>query len=168
MTSTRAPFHHKKNAQALSDIAGDILEPLFAKRGFSNTELIACWPEIAGEAFAEISLPEAILWPKQSMIEKGELAKLVVRIENGFALSFQQEWPRICERLNQMFGYNAIGGLKLQQGKLPSVRKKDQRIHKSLSESERNYLLQATHHIKDEALRDALQRLGKAVLSEHK
>ncbi len=140
----------------------------FERYGFGYGELLARWPEIVGADLAEVSAPERIKWPRRhdGRPDRGQPGggTLVVRVAEGRGLELHYLSPRIIERINGFYGYTAIAGLKLLQGKLPKAnarllrRKPDPA---SLAKVE-----QRLHAIGDEQLRRSLKRLGEGVLSQ--
>jgi hypothetical protein len=155
----------KRYARALGDIAGGILQPVFSKKGFSQTELISGWADIVGPDYADVSMPEQIKWPRRNDPDRYAGATLIVRIEGAFALGFQHEWPVISERLNVMFGYKAISELRLIQG---SVQKpgRHRPEPKQLDEDTKQSIQALTKDIDDEALRKSLEKLGESIYRE--
>lgn len=132
---------------------------VFDRHGFAYGEVIARWPDIAGEALARHCRPERIKWPRGS----GEEARqsggtLVIAAAPGRALDLQYEVPRIIERVNAFYGYGAIAAIKVVQasGPIGGVAKPAPRPLKSVPD-------QVLAKIEDNQLRAALARLGQAV-----
>jgi hypothetical protein len=84
---------------------------VFRKFGFINYEIIAKWPYIIGEQFAQICSPDKIIFPPHKTNE----GTLVINITNpGFALSIQAQEARIVEKISTFFGYCAVHRIKVR------------------------------------------------------
>ena len=138
----------------------ELTRSAFARYGFAQAELLARWPEIAGEELSRVSEPERIKWPRGL----GDNAQrtggtLVIRAAPGRGLELQYEVPRIIERLNRFFGYGAIASIKIvQAGSWPATGPAP------LPELPQKKLFeQSVAAIEDDGLRAALERLGAGV-----
>ena len=138
----------------------------FARYGFAYGELMARWPEIAGERLAQHCEPERIKWPRGS----GENAQkmggtLVIRAEPGRGLDLQYQTHQIIERINQFYGYGAITSIKIMQGHIAntkSLKNKDISLDSKIEKALETRL----ESIADEKLKQALHRLGAGALSK--
>jgi len=152
-------------ARPLADLLKGTLDPLLARRGFSQSDLIFYWDEIAGQRLAEHSQPIKLAWPARVSRDENALATLFLRIEPGFALEFQHLCPVIIDRVNAHLGWRCIGKLTLKQGpleKLASCRSPRPRPDSRAQSHASRYVAE----IENEALRAALARLGAWVLSK--
>ncbi len=147
---------------ALSTLVGRVLDPLSAKRGFANAELIAAWPQIAGPRYAETTQPENIAWPRGPGAQDG--GTLTLRVEPSVALYLQHETGQLIERVNGFLGFGAVRRIRIVQK--PLERKARKRVVEApaLSASEEAELDGAVAGIDHDGLRDALKRLGRGVL----
>ena len=80
------------------------------QRGFAQTRLLTHWPEIAGEAIAAVARPVDISYGRQGM---GATLTLLTTGAQALALEMQKEALR--ERINAVYGYNAIARIRLTQ-----------------------------------------------------
>jgi len=149
-----------KPVRPLADVLRKTLNDAFAQQGFASTELITRWPEIVGAEIAAHSEPEKIRWPRQVAVETPEPATLLLRVEGPTAIEIQHLSGVILERVNRFFGWQAVAQLALRQAPLtrrpaspPAApdRETAARIAATLGD------------ITDDALRDAVARLGAAV-----
>lgn len=144
-------------AASLSAVTRDV----FGKRGLADGAIVKDWPTIAGDQMARYSQPEKIVYPR------GEKAggTLHLTIANGsMAVELQHLEPLLVERINGYFGYGAIERLKITQGPLPEPDEKADNPVRSLEPGEEADLAESLMDVEDEALRDALQALGRAVI----
>jgi hypothetical protein len=150
-----------KRVRPLADVLRKTLNEAFAQQGFASTELITRWPEIVGAEIAAHSEPEKIRWPRHSGNEAPEPATLVLRVEGPTAIEIQHLSGVIIERVNRFFGWQAVAQLALRQAPLtrPAKAKPPPAPDPAAAASVAATLRDVT----DEALRDALARLGAAV-----
>ena len=75
-------------SRPLADLVGPIIDPVLAKRGFGQSDVILYWDEIVGARLASMSQPVKLNWPPRPRGAGGGSApaSLVVRVESGFAL----------------------------------------------------------------------------------
>jgi hypothetical protein len=88
---------------------------------------------------------------------------MVMRVESAFALEMQHLAPVVIDRINAHYGWRCIGRLVLKQG---PVRRAGlpQKVEPTLSEQDRRRVADAVDQVGEDALREALARLGQAVL----
>lgn len=148
-------------AKPLSALLGNAINDAFAKQGFASRELVTRWADIVGASVAAHSEPLKIQWPRPVENQPQEPATLVLRVEGPMALEIQHSSDVIIERVNRFFGWAAIGRLALRQAPLDRPEPKPRRQPPDPAEVER--VAATLGPIADEALRDALARLGAAI-----
>ncbi|MCB5409611.1 DUF721 domain-containing protein [Pseudogemmobacter faecipullorum] len=79
-------------------------------RGFAVSRLITHWAETVGEDLARVTRPVKIGWAREGM---GATLSLLVNGAHAPMISMQLE--RIRERVNAVYGYNAISRISLTQ-----------------------------------------------------
>ncbi len=159
VTETTA-VNKPRPARMLADVAKGFLAESFAKQGFTATELVTRWREIAGAEIAAHSEPLKIRWHRTTDSEPAEPATLVLRVEGPAAIEIQHLSNVIIERVNRFFGWQAVGQIALRQAPLtrrerPAPRKADT--------AEAARIANTLNEIEDVDLRIALGRLGAAV-----
>jgi hypothetical protein len=146
----------------LSDLVGRCLGDVFAKQGFAGAELVTHWPDIVGPEIAAFAEPLKMQWPRGSAQDAPEPATLVLRAEGPAAIEVQHLSGAIIDRVNQFFGWRAVGRISLRQaplaGKQPAQPARPQ-IDPARAAAEEERL----RDIADAGLRTALGRLGAAV-----
>ena len=130
------------------------------QRGFAEGGLIAEWPSIVGEAIATRCHPTRARPVRTGRNSEGTVT---LRVEPGFALELQHLEPQIIERINGHYGYAAITRLILHQGPLGAPRRPRPLPPRPLSAAEEAELRQRVAPVEDDALRGALERLGRAM-----
>jgi hypothetical protein len=143
-------------AAALPRLAG----PLLGRRGLGEAQLLKDWASIVGADLAEHATPTKLSFPRGERRD----GTLKLRVSPGIAPELQHREPQILERINAFFGYRAVARLALVQG--PPLRGVDRRppSPRPLAAAESAALEQRLAGIEDPALRDALERLGRAVI----
>ncbi len=131
-----------------------------ARRGFAEARLLLDWPSIVGETMARHTLPERLARPRG---EGGGV--LHVRVAGAFALELQHLEPVVIERINAHFGHAAVARLKMTQG-LPAPPVRPRRRPKPLGAAAETALAASVERIGDDRLKEALARLGRAILAE--
>jgi len=157
-------IHMNKSARGfprpLSDLLGATLNETLKSQGFASAEIIARWPEIAGPEIAAHSEPIKIAWPRRGEDETAEPATLVLRVEGPAALEIQHLSAVILDRVNRFFGWQAIGRIALRQAPLHRKERPASPPAPDPAVAER---IADGLPIEDQALRQALGRLGAAI-----
>jgi hypothetical protein len=148
--------------RAFSERLEKVTRPLLGRQGLAVAGLLHDWPDIVGEELAAVSLPRKISFPRRDRRSDGTL---VLRVAPGHAILLQHLQGPICERVNGYLGYAAVTRLRLMQGPLALRAARPQAVPARLSPAREAALAAKTGEIEDEALRAALNRLGRAVLA---
>ena len=156
--------HRRRGPVLLAELVGKAIGPLAARRGFGTADLIAAWPEIVGTRFADCTRPDRIAWPKGAANE-GKHALLVVRVDGPAAVLFQHETGQIVERANAFLGYAAIGQVRIVQGPVGKTGGEAPTLPTPIGAEDEARLGNAIAPVDNDALRSALDRLGRGVLS---
>jgi hypothetical protein len=166
-------------SRPLADLVGAVIDPVLARQGFSQSDLILYWDEIAGERLAAMSQPIKLQWPKRpdwsrapesrrdrsGGHERQDSATLVVRVESGFALEMQHLSGALIDRVNAHLGWRCVGRITLKQG--PVERRRAGRAVKLAPDAEIERAAEMiVTGIEDAPLRSALLRLGASVLAK--
>ena len=133
---------------------------VMGRRGFVEARLMLDWPAVVGEALGRHSMPERLQRGRGPVP-----GQLLVLVESAFALELQHLAPLVVDRVNGYFGYQAISGLKLRQGRIPMTPTKRRRRPPPLSAAAQVELQERLSGIGDPELKAALDRLGRAVLA---
>lgn len=152
------------NPVPVSDLAGEILDPVLRRRTGMSLALVQSWEEIAGPRLAAKSRPQKIQWPRRlGDDDPFEPAVLVVACEGLAALHLQHETTEVISRVNAFLGYSAIGRIRIVQ-KPVSVPVRPKPTVRPLTPPEAQRLSKTVGGIEDEGLRAALERLGSTVI----
>lgn len=158
------PFAVNKPSQSfakpLRDLLGKVVGETFSRQGFASAELVTRWTEIVGTEIAAHSEPIKIQWPRAAEEAVRPPGTLILRVEGPAAIEIQHLAEVICERVNRFLGWRAIDRIALRQAPL---RRAIERPATVLDPAAAARIAAAMPEISDEALRQALARLGAAV-----
>jgi hypothetical protein len=140
----------------LPHIAGAVL----GRRGLGAGRLLADWAAIVGADLAELAQPDKLSFTP------GERSQgtLRLRVAPTAAVEIQHRAPIIIERINGALGYAAVARLALVQAPLPNRRPRKPAPPRTLEPAERQALDRRLATVTDPELREALDRLGQAVI----
>jgi hypothetical protein len=170
----------KSFARPLADYVLRELDPLVAARGFGEASLLLCWREIVGARIARICAPASLQWPPRPRTKPVEQpggkhrektprepATLVLRVDPGFGLELQHLAPTIIDRVNAHLGWRCVARISLRQEELPEAA--PQRASRArpprADPAAHARAVEAAAGVAEEALRDALIKLGERALA---
>lgn len=137
-------------------------------RGFAQSRLLTHWSEIAGEDTAAISRPVEVSYGRGGM---GATLTLLTTGANAPMLEMQKEQLRV--KVNSVYGYNAIARVRITQtaatgfaeGQVAFEGQKPTQAVVS-DPAIRSRAAETARPVSDDALRDALARLGENILNK--
>ncbi|GJE55395.1 MULTISPECIES: DUF721 domain-containing protein [Methylobacterium] len=150
----------------LADLIEACIGPAFAAQGFASTDILAAWPEIVGERLGRACQPVKLEWPRRPRGEttgRAESGTLVVRVEGAFALELQHLVPVVIQRINAHYGWACIGRIVMKQGRVHTGQRRS--VLPTIDPARRGEIALAVSRIEEDGLRDALDRLGIAVIA---
>lgn len=161
------PRFTRKGVAQVSEIANPLIDRVLAKKAGISTALLGSWDEIAGEDFAASTRPEKITWPRRdySGPDGGyEPGVLTIACEGARALFLTHAQGELITRINGFFGFPAIRRIRIVQKPVaqPGPRR---RRPPPLSGAAAEKLEDMMEGMEEGRLREALKRLGTAVLS---
>ncbi len=155
-------------ARPLGDLIGKMMDPACRRRGFATADLIADWPDIVGERYGERVRPERLIWPRSGRSEEPEPATLVVHTDGATALFLSHDLPQVIERINGFFGWAAVGRIRIMQRPVQPPRRRLRPVLRPLSPSEEAEIEAKVAPVTNPRLREALSRLGRAVVARNR
>ena len=148
------------DARAISDLLPDIGRAAFRRFGFVQSSVVSRWREIVGATYADVSVPEAIRFPRGE--RAGGTLELVVT--GAFAPQLQAVQGEIIERVNRFFGYAAVAKIRMRHGQVTPVQTAPARPHPTPSLRPVSIELgDSLRAIVDPELSAVLQSLAEAV-----
>jgi hypothetical protein len=161
---------YSKGFQKTSALLREPIRKAGETRGFAVTKVLTHWAEIVGNDTAEICKPVDVKYGRQ-----GFGATLTVLTTGAQAPMLEMQKEKLRERVNAAYGYNAIARLRITQT-APTGFAEGQALftHKPKT-AEKVVTAEVTQAaalvaapVKDEGLRQALERLAQNVLSHSK
>lgn len=131
------------------------------KRGFLESAIVHRWASIVGEDVAGWCAPDKVAFPR----DRRAGATLHLVVPGARALELQHLEPVLLERINTVFGYDAVTRITIRQGPLPEPRRKPRPAPRPLDRREESWVADQVVEFRDQDLKNALQALGRAVLS---
>ncbi|MGH6680770.1 MAG: DUF721 domain-containing protein [Bradyrhizobium sp.] len=162
------PRRRTFTSRPLADLIGSAIDPVLARQGFGQSDIILFWDEIVGPRLASMSEPLCLRWPPRGRggTERNFApATLVVRVESGFALELQHLTALVTERINAHLGFACVNRIVLKQGPLtrraPAPPRRQPPSQAALAAA-----AERVGNIGHEQLQQALTRLGARVLTQ--
>jgi hypothetical protein len=134
--------------------------PILGKQGLGEAKLLSEWAAIVGTTLAGHCWPVKLAFPRGQRQE----GTLRLRVAPGVAVEIQHREPVILERINAYFGYRAVARLAIVQGPPPPRSEVPPTPPRPLLPSEQAALRERLEGVEDPTLRDALERLGSAII----
>jgi hypothetical protein len=154
-----------RNPVPVSDLAGEILDPVLRKRAGVSIGLVQSWEEIAGPGLSAHTRPEKIVWPRRMHEDDPfQPATLVIACEGFAALRVQHETGEIVARVNAFLGFNAIGRIKIVQKPVRKAPERSKPRLKPVTAAEEARIAKVVGGVEDEGLRASLEKLGRTIL----
>jgi len=136
-----------------------IVRPIFKARGLMEGKIITHWPQIVGEKFARLALPEKITFARGKKTE----GTLHLSVTSSGALLLQYAQDLILEQVNTYFGYKALSTLRMTHGFIPPKEALASLPPALLTQEDKQWLVSQTEAICDPELKECLEKLGEAV-----
>jgi hypothetical protein len=147
----------------MAQMVPKLTETALGKRGLAQANLIVDWPSIVGEDKATTCQPEKLIFPRGQRNN----GTLHLRVTSTTALELQHDSPQLIDRINGYFGYAAVESIRLIQAPLKHpIIQENPRPRRTPEWGEIRALEDRLEGIEDAELRETLQRLGTAILSE--
>lgn len=153
----------RNKAVQLGDMIGNALDPALRRRGFASRDLIANWGAIAPTPYDKIAMPDKLNWPRRDRPDP-EGAVLYLRCMEGHALALAHEGPAIAAAINRYFGYLLVSSVRLSPTPFVPPRPLREEPPTPLPREKQEHLNAALSMVEDEALREALTRLGTGIM----
>ena len=105
-----SPTRRQRGFEPASGLLKDRIRAAGETRGFAMSRLLTHWPEVAGEALARITRPVKMGYGREGMG-----ATLTLLTASAHAPMVQMQLPALREKVNGVYGYNAISRIMLTQ-----------------------------------------------------
>ncbi len=162
-TKGTAPKRSRKMQRA-GRAASALVSPALRRKGFAQAEVVTRWPQIVGPDLAAFTVPIGLRFPRHDRMG----ATLFVRCESAFAPLLSHKAPRIMEKVNGFFGYQAVSKLEVKQGPLRRQARRQPLEKQALPKEKAAHLVSLVGEGELSPLREAVKSLGEFVLSDAK
>lgn len=95
----------------LSDVLGKVTDSIYSKKGYVEGQILTNWMNIVGSEIASCSIPDGVVFSGNK--KHAATLKIQVSSDKIFELDFMKD--SLIERINNYFGYNAIGRIVIKQ-----------------------------------------------------
>lgn len=161
------PTRRGRGFEAAAGLLKDRIRAAGESRGFAVSRLLTHWAEVVGEDIAAIARPVKIGYGREGMG-----ATLTLLTTGSAAPLLQMQLPRIRERVNACYGYNAVSRVSVTQT-APSGFAEGQVAFAPAPRpaalppdpARQREAARLSGDVQDPALRAALEALGEKVLS---
>jgi hypothetical protein len=157
----------RKDVKQISELANGLIDPVLARRAGINTALLGSWDEIAGEDFADCTRPEKIAWARGNDDGSFRPGVLTIACEGARALFLTHAQGELIQRINSFFGFSAVHQIRIVQKPVSQAAKRS-RTPQPLKGEAAKRLEGMMEGIEGDKLREAIQRLGTAVLGKRR
>jgi hypothetical protein len=145
-----AGARHLYGPRPLGGVLAPLLRPAFRRRGAATAQLIADWEAVVGPALAALTTPRLLSG-----------SRLTIACTGPVALELQHLSAALIGRINAHLGKEAVTTLRFVQARREAPPSPPPPPARAVAEAAR-----AVAELPEGPLRDALQRLGAAVLAD--
>lgn len=161
--SSKSTLPKRKNrAIPLGEGLGSVLDPVLRKRGFASRDLVAHWPSIAPPPYDRLTLPDRLAWPRKD--SPGQGATLYLRCREGHAMAVEHEGGAIAAAINRYYGYYLVAAVRPAAMPFEDNSPAPSQPPAPLPGAKREKLAATLSPVEDDGLREALERLGEALM----
>lgn len=143
---------------SLNKIADKVLK----KRGFIESAVVYRWTSIVGKELSEWCYPTRLSFPSNKTLG----ATMFLDVLGARSLEVQHLQPIILQRTNLIFGYAAVKNISIRQVHGIEPKKRIKKNVRSLTFEEEKWVVESVKGTKSQELKNALETLGKAILSK--
>lgn len=113
-TRAKPPRDRGGEARSIADLIPQVSGTAFRKFGFVQSSILTRWTEIVGNRLAKVTAAESLRFPRGKQNE----GILYINVSGAHAVVVQHAIPDIITRVNSFFGYAAVSGVRLKQGRV--------------------------------------------------
>tara|TARA_R110001592_G_scaffold16881_8_gene71535 strand:+ start:6043 stop:6507 length:465 start_codon:yes stop_codon:yes gene_type:complete len=151
----------------LSEATSRVASKNFSRKYIALGRLVNQWTEIMGEGLADKAQPLKIHYRKAGKEKKPyALLDIATSASNATILNYQK--GLILERINALFGDDWIKDIRFVVSELAQSEVVAKKIKQPLTGGEKKYLSEVLDQIEDPDIKEKLESLGKAILTDKK
>ncbi|NDD48378.1 MAG: DUF721 domain-containing protein [Alphaproteobacteria bacterium] len=165
--STNDNIYHFKNNNVrlhISNFVRDIISPFEKKYGKKTSELDELWKIALGNEFSDFVKPNKITKEyKYVNNERVMVRKLHLDVDNARALEITYNSEKIINKINKFYGTDFISQIIIKNKHQPNNTNNMSKISNQYKKSPSVKFRVSTDGIKDDSLRNALEKLGSNI-----
>ena len=154
----------KRGFKSASSLLQKQIQKASETRGFAVSKILTNWTEIIGSDLAKIAKPVKVNYGRE-----GFGAGLVLLTNSANAPMVQAQSKQIIDRVNGVYGYNAISRVRITQidpNELIEEKNEDPASFGKPTELDKTKAKDEVTGIKDDSLNEALRLLGANIISK--
>ena len=134
------------------------------RKGFFESAIVHNWLSIVGNDVGAWCIPEKVTFARN----KQSNATLHLAVFRARALEIQHLEPVLLQRINAVFGYDAVSRLSIRQTLEPLLDEDNMISEQELNLDECEWISRQLKELEDSELKQALRALGKAIMASKK
>ncbi len=144
-----------------------ILKPIFVKGQKTKDNFLVInnlnknWQKIIGDKCWQFCTPKKIKFEKN---KKADGVLTIAANSSAIAFYLEASTNQIIENIASYYGYKIISDIRIIQEPKVLVGEKLAEINQNISQKSKDLIFNSTLEIKDQELREILQKLGKSIL----
>lgn len=150
----------------LSESTARIAGQNFSRKYIAIGRIVNHWAEIVGPKLADKAQPVKIHYRKARTKNQQSTAILEIAAASADATLLHYQTDLILERINQIFGDRWITQIKFVTAPESKPKRIRKRAKRPLTPTQKKDLSMVTHDVADLEIRQKLEHLGTAILTE--
>ena len=152
---------------SLSQATVKIVSKNCSRKYIALGKIVKHWEDIVGTDFADKAQPIKVNYRKHKQ-QKPPQVTLDIASTSAHATMLHYRKDLILERINRIFGDKWVTGIRFVSVSSNSNILKPQKRKIPLNAEEENYLAEILDEVQDHDIKDRLQKLGRAIITEEK
>ena len=151
----------------ISEATARVSGESFKRKYIALGRIVKHWDEIVGENLSTKAQPVKIHYRKKDQGQKPDI-RLDIAASSADATLLHYQKDLILERINQIFGEQWISAIRFVQTPANQKPLSIKKAKISLTNTEKNTLSSLLAPVGDSDIRDRLERLGQAIVTDSK
>ena len=154
----------------LSEPTSRIANKTFSRKYIALGRVVNQWKEIMGEDFAALAQPIKLNYRKNGKTNGKNNSYAILDIATSAANATLLNYQKgvILERINSLFGNNWIKDIRFVDSDLSEQPLEPKPVKAPLTAGNKKYLSGVLDQIEDPDIKEKLENLGKAILTDRK
>lgn len=153
--------------RSIAESTNRITASSFSRKYISLGRIISQWEDVIGAEFSGIAHPVKLNYRKSKKNEKA-LATLDIATTAAHTITLHYQKDLILERINRIFGNDWISDIRFVTIAPENDKKFTKKVNFPLTQDEKNYLSDVLGTVTDPEIREKLEKLGQALITDQK